>query len=122
MLTRRRFFRTVGVSLLATPLVAEAQQVRTRRVGILSPGVPETSPLLEAFRRGLRDLGYLEGQNMVFEYRFAETRLERLPALATELVERRVDVIFAINGTAAQAAANATKTIPIVFTWVADPA
>lgn len=78
--------------------------------------------MLEAFQRGLRDLGYIEGQNVVFEYRFAGTRLERLPALATELVERRVDIIFAINSTSAQAAVNATRAIPIVFTWVADPA
>ena len=87
----RRAFLGLAGGLLAVPLVAEAQQVQVRRVGILSPGAPETSPLLEAFQRGLRDLGYIEGQNIVFEYRFAGTRLERLPALATELVERKVD-------------------------------
>jgi len=77
--------------------------------------------LLSAFEKGLRDLGYVEGQNIRLEYRFAESRLERLPGLAAELVGLKVDVILAINSTAAQAALNATKTIPIVFTWVADP-
>jgi putative ABC transport system substrate-binding protein len=77
--------------------------------------------LLDAFQRGLRELGYVEGQTIRLEYRFAETRLEQLPGLAAELVGLKVDVIFAINSTAAQAALKATKTIPIVFTWVADP-
>ena len=121
MMNRRRFLSTVSASLLAAPLAAEAQRARVPQVGVLSPGAPGASPLLAAFQRGLRDLGYIEGQNIVLEYRFAATQLERLPALAAELVERRVDVIFAINLTAAQAAVNATKTIPIVFTWVADP-
>jgi putative tryptophan/tyrosine transport system substrate-binding protein len=112
----------VALLALAAPLAAEAQRARAPRVGILSPGAPGASPLPGAFQRGLRDLGYIEDQNIVLEYRFAATQLERLPALAAELVERRVDVIFAINLTLAQAAVNATKTIPIVFTWVADPA
>jgi putative ABC transport system substrate-binding protein len=63
----------------------------------------------------------VEGQNIRLEYRFAETRLERFLSLAAELVDLKVDVIFAINSTAAQAALKATKTIPIVFTWIADP-
>jgi len=118
---RRAFLGILG--LLAPPLAAEAQPAgKVARIGILSPSMAGPSPLLAAFREGLRDLGYVESQNIALEYRFAEARLERLPALAAELVARRVDVIVAINMTAAQAALDATKTIPIVFTWAANPA
>ena len=118
---RRAFLAGTGAVLLAAPLAAEAQQAAIPRIGVLSPGSPGPSPLLNAFQQGLRELGYVEGQNIRLEYRSAESRLERLPGLAIELVDLKVDVIFAINFTAAQAARNATKTIPIVFTWVADP-
>jgi putative ABC transport system substrate-binding protein len=121
MITRRVFVGSLTGGLLAAPLAVEAQQAKIPRIGVLSPGSPGPSPLLNAFQQGLRELGYVEGQNIRLEYRFAETRLERLPGLATELVDLKVDVIFAINSTAAQAALHATKTIPIVFTWVADP-
>ena len=94
---------------------------KSPRIGVLSPGSPGPSPLLDAFRQGLRELAYVEGQNVVLEYRYAEAKSERLPDLAAELVRLKVDVIFTINATAARAAKNATKTIPIVFTWVADP-
>jgi putative ABC transport system substrate-binding protein len=117
---RRAFISGITLGLLA-PLAAEGQQATIPRIGVLSPGSPGPSPLLNAFQQGLRELGYVEGQNVRLEYRFAETRLERLPGLATELVGLKVDVILAINSTAAQAALQATKTIPIVFTWVADP-
>jgi putative ABC transport system substrate-binding protein len=101
---------------------AEAQQAKkVHRIGVLSPGSPGPSPLLDAFRQGLRELAYVEGQNVVLEYRYAEAKSERLPDLAAELVRLKVDVIFTINATAARAAKNVTKTIPIVFTWVADP-
>jgi putative ABC transport system substrate-binding protein len=76
---------------------------------------------MDAFRQGLRKLGYVGGQNIIFEHRFADGKLERLPDLAAELVRLKVDVIFAINTPAAHAAKNGTKDIPIVFTWVADP-
>ena len=89
---------------------------------MLSPGSPGPSPLLDAFRQGLRELGYVEGQNIAIEYRFAEAKSEPLPELAAELVRLRMDVILAINTPASQVAKNATKTIPIVFTYVADPA
>src|SRR5262249_19614678 len=79
------------------------------------------SPLLDAFRQGLRELGYIEGQNIAIEYRFAEANPEALPDLAAELVHLKVDVILTINTPATQAAENATKTIPIVFAWIADP-
>jgi putative ABC transport system substrate-binding protein len=121
MIDRRTFLAGTGAVLLAAPLAAEAQSAKAiPRMGVLSPGSPGPSPLLNAFQQGLRELGYVEGQNIRLEYRFAETRLERLSGLATELVDLKVDVIFAINSTAAQAALHATKTIPIVFTWVAD--
>ena len=118
---RRTFLALVPGSLLAAPRAAEAQPATIRRIGVLSPASPGPSPLLSAFQQGLRELGYVEGQDIRLEYRFAETRLERLPGLAAELVALKVDIIFAINSTAAQAALNASKTIPVVFTWVADP-
>jgi putative tryptophan/tyrosine transport system substrate-binding protein len=113
----------LAVSLLAAPLTAAAQQAaKVARIGYLSPGLA-TSPLLrEAFRQGLRDLGYVEGRNLVIEYRDAEGKRERFPALAAELVALKVDVIFVAGGTrVALAAMQATKTIPIVFTGVGDP-
>jgi putative ABC transport system substrate-binding protein len=77
--------------------------------------------LLEAFRQGLRELLYVEGRNVALDYRYAEAKPERLRELAAELVHLKVDVIFTINAPAARAAKDVTKTIPIVFTWVADP-
>jgi len=77
--------------------------------------------LFDPFRQGLRDLGYVEGKNIRIEHRFAEGKAQQLPELAAELVQRKVDVILSINTPASQAAKKATKTIPIVFTWVADP-
>ncbi len=118
---RRTFIGVITGSLLVAPLAAEGQPGTIRRIGVLSPASPGPSPLLSAFQQGLQELGYVEGQDIRLEYRFAETRLERLPGLAAELVGLKVDVILAINSTAAQAALKATKTIPIVFTWVADP-
>jgi putative ABC transport system substrate-binding protein len=102
------------------PLAADAQPAKVARIGILSGGSAEPSPLLDAFRQALRDLGRLEG-SILIEYRFAEARPERLPSLAAELVRLDVDVIVAINTPASQAAKAATRTIPIVFTWVVDP-
>jgi putative ABC transport system substrate-binding protein len=101
-----------------------AQQTRQvvkklSRVGVLSPG---SLPLgsLDSFRQALRDNGYVEGQNISFEWRFAEGRNERLPELAKELIGLNVDVMFVINTQAAQAAKSATATIPIVFARVSD--
>jgi ABC-type uncharacterized transport system substrate-binding protein len=107
--------------LLVAPLVAEAQPTKIARIGVLSDGPAEPSPLLEVFRQALRDLGYVEGENILIVYRFAEARPERLPDLAAELVRLDVDVIVSINTPASQAAKAATRTIPIVFTWVVDP-
>jgi putative ABC transport system substrate-binding protein len=108
-------------SLLAAPLAAEAQQAgKVWRIGILAPGVPQDpsrSPLLQP----LRDLGYVENQNLVAERRYAEGKIERLPDLAAELVKLKVDVIFAVSTPGVQAAQKATTTIPIVFFGVSDP-
>ena len=107
--------------LLTTPRAAEAQPAKIALIGVLSGGSAEPSPLLDAFRQSLRDLGHVEGKTILIEYRFAEAKPERLPMLATELVRLGVDVIVAINTPASQAAKAATRTIPIVFTWVVDP-
>jgi putative ABC transport system substrate-binding protein len=118
---RREFISAVGLSLLATPLAAEAQQAgKVHRIGVLSPGASPLG-LLEAFREGLRDLGYVDGQTVVIEWRFADGKNERLPTLADELVRLKVDVIFAVNTPAAWAAKKATTTIPIVIARLADP-
>ncbi len=114
---------TLALGIFAAPVASNAQQPgKIPRIGVLSPGSLGPSPLLDAFRQGLRELGYIEGQNIAIEYRFAEAKLERLPDLAAGLVHLKVDVIFTINTPASQAAKNATKTIPIVFTYVAEPA
>ena len=120
----RRAFLAGAVALLAAPLAAEAQQAaKIARIGYLSPNLATSPHLREAFRQGLRDLGYVEGRNVVIEYRDAEGKgVERFPALAAELVALKVDVIFVGGGTrVVLAAMQATKTIPIVFASVADP-
>jgi putative tryptophan/tyrosine transport system substrate-binding protein len=113
----------LAMSLALAPLAAEAQQERkAQRIGLLAPrSASDALPFNEAFRRGLSELGWVEGQNIVIEYRFAEGSYNRLPDLAAELVRLKVDVIVA-GGTAASAAAkNATGTIPIVMTSGGDP-
>ena len=120
----RRAFLAGAAGLLAAPLAAEAQQAaKIARIGYLSPNLAASPHLPEAFRQGLRDLGYVEGRNLVIEYRDAEGKgIERFPALAAELVALKVDVIFVGGSTRATLAAmQATKTIPIVFTGVGDP-
>jgi len=120
---RRTFLAGTGAVLLAAPLAAEAQQAgKVARIGLLSLNLVPNRHLGEAFRQGLRDLGYVEGRNVVIEYRDAEGKPERLPALAAELVALKVDVIVTGGGTPpALAAKQATKTIPIVFSSVPDP-
>ncbi len=110
----------IAGGLLAAPLAASAQQAaKVPRIGYLATN--PTPHLQEAFRQGLRDLGYVEGRNLVIEYRDAEGKSERLPALATELVALKVDVILASGTPAALATKQATRTLPIVFTATADP-
>ena len=108
---------------LFSPVAPEAQQAaKVARIGYLPLNLAGGPDLHEAFRQGLRDLGYVEGRNLVIEYRDAEGKPERLPALAAELVALKVDVIVATGGTlAAVAAKQATRTLPIVFTVAADP-
>ena len=110
------------LALVVLVSAGEAQSPKVPRIGILSPSSSGPSPLINAFQEGLRNLGYVDGQSIVIEYRFAEAKPERLVPLAAELVNLKVDVILAINTPAAEAAKNATKAIPIVFTWVGDSA
>src|SRR5262245_16124401 len=112
---RRKFLATLFVGAAAWPLAARAQQAGIPVIGFLS-SISEEFYILEAFRRGLLEQGYIEGRNVVMDYRYAEGRYERLPALAAELVSRRVNVIAAVGSSpAALAAKAATQTIPIVF-------
>ena len=110
--------------LLTAPLAADAQQAgKVPRIGFLSLTSPSDRPaLLDAFRQGLREVGWVEGQNIVIDYRYAEGRVDRLPDLPAELVRLKVDLIVASAGTqVATAAKNATETIPIVMIFVRDP-
>src|SRR5215813_4301968 len=121
---RRAFITVVGASILAGPLAAETQQAgKVPRMGFLSLTSPsDRPPLLDAFRQRLRELGWVEDQNIVIDYRYAQDRVDRLPDLAAELVRLKVDLIVASAGTqAATAAKNATGTIPIVMIYVRDP-
>ena len=114
----------VALGVLLSPLATEAQQpAKMPRIGYLGFGMstPENAAVYEPFRQGLRDLGYVEGQNVAIEWRFAEGRPERLPDLARELVRLKVDVIVVPVTSAALAARNATRTIPIVMVAVPDP-
>ena len=121
MITRRTFIGTLAGGIVVVPLAVEAQQAaKIARVGILGAN-PAASPRLEAFLQGLRDLGYVEGRNVVIEYRNHEGKVDRLPALAAELVALKVDVIVASNTGAALAAKRVTRTLPIVFAAAADP-
>jgi ABC-type uncharacterized transport system substrate-binding protein len=119
----RRAFLAGSAALLAAPLAAEAQQTgKVPRIGFLSPASSTTAPhVVEAFRQGLRDLGYVEGQNIVVEYRYANGKAEALPDLAAELVSLEVDVIVASGTPGPLAAKSATKTIPIVMASAGDP-
>jgi len=114
----------ISLNLFAAPLVVEAQPSRqVPRIGFLSYGAPTTiaSPEREAFRQGLRELGWIEGQTVTIEYRWAEGNPQRLPALARDLIQLKVDVIVTSGTGAIRAAKEATSTIPIVFVVLTDP-
>jgi putative ABC transport system substrate-binding protein len=122
MLTRAAFAVVLALGLVALPLASEAQQAtKVWRIGYLGPAYPTEVRALEAFRQRLRDLGYVEGKNLVIESRVAESSFERLPALAAELVSLKLDVIAAIGNAAIGALTRATQTIPIVMILAIDP-
>jgi putative ABC transport system substrate-binding protein len=107
------------LGLLAAPLAAEGQSVA--RVGVLLFGTPTTDANLPAFREGLRELGYVEGKNVILEYRYADGKTERLPKLARDLANLKPNVIFALGGDVAPSAKSETSTIPIVVAVSVDP-
>ena len=122
MITRRGFVGTLAGSILAAPLTTWAQQGKTYRIGILEPVAASlNAPNLEAFRRGLRELGYVDGQNVVIEDRSADGNQERFPELASELVRLNVDVVLTTGTPGALAAKKATSTIPVVIAGAGDP-
>jgi putative tryptophan/tyrosine transport system substrate-binding protein len=109
------------ILLWAPPTGHTQPATKVARVGVLAFGTPETDPNLSSLREGLRDLGYAEGRNLAFEYRYAGGQTDRLPGLALELVHLKPDVIFALGGDVAPAARTATTTIPIVVSVSNDP-
>ena len=124
MATRRDFLFALGANALAAPLAAFAQQKRGKipRIGYLDAvSASGSTSRVEALRAGLRDLGYVEGKSILIEFRWAEGKYERLPGLAAELVQLKVDVIVAATTPAIQAARQATTTIPIVMGTTGDP-
>ena len=118
---RRQFIGLLG-GTLASPFAARAQQPAMPVIGFLSTKAPDDTPnLLAAFRQGLKDTGFVEGQNVAIEYRFANNQNERLPTLTADLVRRQVAVIVTPATAAAIGAKAATTTIPIVFEIGGDP-
>jgi len=119
---RRAFITMVGGCVIAGPVVAEGQQAgRVPRIGVLTLSVASSTPIFEAFRQGLREHGYLEGRNVAIEFRYAQGRPDRLPAMAAELVRMPVEVIVTESVLAAREAKQATEAIPIVTAIHGDP-
>jgi putative tryptophan/tyrosine transport system substrate-binding protein len=118
MIRRREFITLLGGAAAAWPLAARAEARKIPRIGVLWPNPPAT---FDFMRQGLKDFGYVEGQNISFEFRWAEGKLDQLPELAAELVRLQVDVIVTLAPQATLAAKHATQTIPIVFVAMGDP-
>jgi putative tryptophan/tyrosine transport system substrate-binding protein len=119
---RREFITAFGGAAVAWPFAVRAQQPATTVIGFLgSASAQSFTPQLDGFRKGLGDAGYVESRNVVVEYRWAEDHYDRLPTLAAELVQRRVDMILASGPPAAIAAKAVTGTIPVVFVVGFDP-
>ena len=122
VMDRRAFISTVAGALLAAPLAAGAQPAgRVLRLGILTPTVPTPLGMTARIPTALRELGYVEGQNLIVQRRYAEDEIGRLPGMARDLVQLRVDVIVAVGSSAIRAVEDATTTIPIVFYGNLDP-
>jgi ABC-type uncharacterized transport system substrate-binding protein len=122
VINRRTFLAGTGAVLLAAPLAAEAQPAaKIARIGYLAVNFAANPHLLDVFRQGLRDLGYVEGLNLIIEIRDAHGNAERLPALAAELIELKVDVILAPTPVTTRATMRATRAIPIIFIGAGDP-
>jgi len=120
---RRKFIRLLGGTAVAWPLAARAQQPgMTHHIGVLETiSAEQNSTNLNAFRQGLRDLGYIEGQNLVIEYRSADGHDDRFASLASELVESKVDLIVTRGTPAVLATKAASKTIPVVMAAIGEP-
>ena len=119
---RKRVSVLLAILFVSLLQLAEAQQPgKVPRMGYLASGTSRASPNAEALRQGLRDLGYVEEQNIAIEYRSSEGKTDRLPGLAAELVRLKVDIIFAAGGDAGRAAKKATSAIPIIFVGTPDP-